>query len=108
MRSKISTLIASRAFLLQSLAPLSPFGLGTPIGASDGNFILVPILNRTTKAPDNERAHNVYQALAEKDQVVVRFRGKEPGCTGCLRISVGTHNEIVVLLKKLEDVLKSI
>jgi histidinol-phosphate aminotransferase len=108
MRSKISTLTSSRTFLLQSLLSLFPLGLGEPIGTSDGNFVLVPILNCTTKTPDNERALKVYRALAEKDQVVVRFRGKEPGCAGCLRISVGTHEEITVLLGKLKEVLKVI
>lgn len=108
MQAKISTLISSRTYLLQALAPLSPLGLGSPIGASDGNFVIVPILNSATKVPDNERAQKVYQALAEENQVVVRFRGKEPGCTGCLRMSVGTDKEIAVLLNKFEEVLKAI
>jgi len=108
MQSKIATLISSRAYILQSFAPLSPLGLGTPIGASDGNFVLVPILNSSTKLPDNERAQKVYQALAEENRVVVRFRGNEPGCTGCLRMSVGTDTEIAILLKKLEEVLRAI
>jgi histidinol-phosphate aminotransferase len=106
MRSKISTLVSSRAFLLQSVVTLCPLGLGTPIGASDGNFILVPVLNRTSGAPDNERAYKLYEALAEENQIVVRFRGNEPGCTACLRITVGTDKEMVVVLKKLEELLK--
>lgn len=108
MRSKISTLISSRLFLLQSFSLLAPLGLGKPVGASDANFILVPILNRATRAPDNERAQKVYQALAEENQIVVRFRGNESGCTGCLRISIGTDKEIVALLKELEAVLQAI
>lgn len=108
VRSKILTLISSRASLLQSLLSFSALGVGSAIGATEANFILVPILNRTTNLPDNERARKVYQALAEESQVVLRFRGNEPGCTGCLRIAIGTDKEIVVLLEKLEEVLKAI
>jgi histidinol-phosphate aminotransferase len=108
MRTKIATLNTSRDYVLQFIATLFPLGLGTPIGASEANFVMVPVLNRATKAPDNERAQKVYRALAEENQVVVRFRGKEPGCKGCLRITIGSDKEIAILLKKLEAVLQAI
>jgi len=38
--------------------------------------------------------------------VVVRYRGSELGCQGCLRITVGTEEENKTVLAKLEKVLK--
>jgi histidinol-phosphate aminotransferase len=37
--------------------------------------------------------------------VVVRFRGSEPGCDGCLRITVGTQEENQTVITKLTEVL---
>ncbi len=54
---------------------------------SDANFLLV-------KTRD---ADTVYQALASAG-IVVRNRSKEPGCGGCLRITVGTEKENRALL----------
>ena len=63
---------------------------------------MIPVLNRETGNPDNVRSEKVYKELAEKEGVVVRFRGKEYGCEGCLRITVGTEEENGVLLEKLK------
>jgi len=107
MQSKIKVLLDSRSALMRSLAapPFPELGVGKPIGASDANFIVVPILSKGSRQPDNERAHVVYQTLAETMGVVVRFRGKEAGCEGCLRITIGTKEEMSTLLAKLEEVL---
>jgi len=106
MKSKLSTLIASRTALLLSYSSLAHLGLGSSIGGNDANFILIPILDKGTGKPDSERAHKVYKALAEENGVVVRYRGNEPGCKGCLRITVGTEEENQVVLGKLEEVLE--
>lgn len=108
MRGKVSTLIASRASLLQSLATLAPLGLAKSVGGNDANFVMVPVLNRATGEPDNERSQKVYKALAEEEGVVVRFRGGEFGCTGCLRITIGSEDENRVVLGKLRDVLQKL
>jgi len=39
---------------------------------------------------------------------VVRFRGKELGCMGCLRITVGTKEEVNRFLKEIGTVLEGI
>lgn len=106
MKSKLSTITASRTALLSSFSSLAYLGLGNSIGGNDANFILIPILEKGTDKPDSERAHKVYKALAEENGVVVRYRGNEPGCKGCLRITVGTEEENKVVLEKLEQVLK--
>ena len=107
MRAKASQLIDSRATLLQSLSNLRSSGVGPPIGANDANFVVIPILGKEDQ-PDNDRAFRVYKSLAEEHGVVVRYRGKEPGCTGCLRITVGTEEENAIVVNKLHQVLQKV
>ncbi|RDB18626.1 putative cytosolic iron-sulfur protein assembly protein 1 [Hypsizygus marmoreus] len=107
MRTKVSTLISSRASLLSALSSLAPLGVGKSIGGNDANFVLVPILTKDGRGEaDNVRAQAVYRTLAEENGVVVRFRGGEMGCTGCLRITVGSEKENRVLVEKLGKVLE--
>lgn len=105
MRDKVNTLVASRASLITSLATFAPLGLGPPIGANDANFVMVPVLSKDGGKPDSIRAQNIYRALAEENGVVVRFRGNEPGCEGCLRITVGSEEEHKTVLEKLAEVM---
>ncbi|KAI6002993.1 pyridoxal phosphate-dependent transferase [Pisolithus albus] len=106
MRQKIAVLLNSREELAQSLAGLSYLGLGPIIGGNHANFLVVPVVDKATRLPDNGRSQRVYKVLAEENGVVVRYRGSEPGCTGCLRITVGTPEENRVLLEKLRNVLE--
>jgi histidinol-phosphate aminotransferase len=108
MREKIETLRASRAKLLSALHNLKELGLGRAIGAQDANFILIPVLSRGSSVPENARAQHVYKTLAEGEGVVVRYRGGEVGCPGCLRITVGTEEENAVALEKLKKTLEKL
>ncbi|KAG5637612.1 hypothetical protein H0H81_003946 [Sphagnurus paluster] len=109
-KTKISTLISQRSALLTALASpeLRALGVGTPIGGNDANFVLFPILSRSIEeqVPDNSRAQSVYRALAEENGVVVRYRGSEIGCEGCLRFTVGSEEENRIALERLAAVLK--
>ncbi|KAJ7816110.1 pyridoxal phosphate-dependent transferase [Mycena leptocephala] len=107
MRSKIATLAASRKMLLADLAALASAGVGGAIGGNDANFVVVPILGADGK-PDNTRAQRLYRSLAEENGVVVRYRGSEPGCEGCLRITVGTDEENRTAVAKIREVLSAI
>ena len=107
VREKIQALIGSRGELLKIFATLAPLGLGEPIGANEANFILIPILDGPGGTPDNRRAQNVYRILAEEKGVVVRYRGGEPGCLGCVRITVGSGEENEILINRLKEVLAS-
>ncbi|KAI0371334.1 histidinol-phosphate aminotransferase [Pilatotrama ljubarskyi] len=109
MKEKVSTLIKSRGELLRGLAELAPLGLGAAIGGNDANFVMVPVLDKNGSGrPDNVRAQKIYKTLAESEGVVVRFRGNEPGCTGCLRITIGSEEENKVVLQKLGELLKAL
>jgi histidinol-phosphate aminotransferase len=105
MRDSLAKIKAQRERLVREL-PRIP-GIGEFIGGQDANFLLVEILSSPGSEPSNEMAKRVYESLAEKSNVVVRYRGSEPGCMGCLRISVGTSEETDVLLKEFKDVLGS-
>ncbi|THH28443.1 hypothetical protein EUX98_g5737 [Antrodiella citrinella] len=106
MREKVSQLVASRGKLLEGLADLASFGLGRSIGGNDANFVVVPVLERNGSGqPDNGRAHAIYKTLAEQEGVVVRYRGSEAGCAGCLRITVGSEAENAAVLQKLRELL---
>ncbi|KAJ7201608.1 pyridoxal phosphate-dependent transferase [Mycena pura] len=109
MRSKIATLVASRTTLLADLATLAPLGVGRSIGGNDANFVVVPILaNDGSARADNDRAQRLYRLLAEENGVVVRYRGSEPGCEACLRITIGTEEEMKVAVGRIREILSAI
>lgn len=101
-RNKINKIIQQREIVLKSLLDLKYVGKNR--GGLDANFILIEILNKDLK-PDNEIANKLYLKLATENKVVVRFRGKELGCTGCLRVSIGTADENAVLIERFSKVL---
>ncbi|KAI9054842.1 hypothetical protein LZ554_001986 [Drepanopeziza brunnea f. sp. 'monogermtubi'] len=101
-RTKI---IEQRERLLQELPKIK--GVGRFRGGTASNFLLVEMLDAQGN-PDNVTALQVYEQLAENRGVVVRFRGKEHGCLGCLRMTVGTEPEVTRLLKELGSVLAQI
>lgn len=83
-------------------------GIGRLHGGVESNFLLYQILDAPGGKPSNEAALAVYEGLAEEKGVVVRFRGKEHGCLGCLRITVGTEKEVDRFLQEIRLVLESV
>lgn len=99
-------ILQQRERLLSELPQIS--GVGRFLGGQDSNFLLVEMLDRSGGKPSNEVALQVYERLAETRGVVVRFRGKEMGCSGCLRVTVGTELEVTRFLKEIKAVLSDI
>ena len=106
MKSNLSKILTQRERLLSEM-PKIP-GIGRFLGGQDSNFLLVEILDGPKGKPNNETALKVYEMLAEKRGVVVRFRGKEYGCEGCLRVTVGTEEEVTKFLRELRSVLQGL
>lgn len=105
MRKNVAMINSQRQRLIAELPKVN--GMGKFRGGEASNFLLVEILNEAGK-PDNVTALAVYERLAENRGVVVRFRGKEYGCEGCLRITVGTEEECTRFLKELGQVIQEI
>ena len=109
MSAKVASLVDQRDVLHKGLAELAPLGLGAAIGGNHANFVMVPVLEKNGSGkPDNVRAQRIYKTLAEAEAVVVRYRGGEPGCAGCLRITVGSKEENTVVLTKLREMLQKL
>lgn len=104
-REKVAATVAERKRLVGELPKIE--GVGEFIGGFDANFLLVETLDTAGK-PCNDVAEKAYEMLATTRGLVVRFRGREHGCTGCLRITVGTEEENTALLERLADVLKEV
>ena len=106
MRSNREKILQQRKRLLVEL-PRIP-GVGRFLGGQDSNFLLVEMMDKPGGQPSNDVALQVYERLAENKGVVVRFRGKELGCTGCLRVTVGTQDEVTRFLDELKNVLDDV
>lgn len=109
MRQNRAKILKQRERLLQEL-PRIP-GIGRFRGGTESNFLLVEILDKPREEggqPDNATALEVYETMAGQRGVVVRFRGKEYGCKGCLRITVGTEKEVERFLNELRSVVDRI
>ncbi|KAF3048537.1 histidinol-phosphate transaminase [Didymella keratinophila] len=97
-------IVKQRERLIKEL-PKIP-GIGELHGGTESNFLLYQMLDKPNGKPSNEVALAVYEGLAEEKGVVVRFRGKEYGCEGCLRITVGTEDECTRFLQEIRTVLE--
>lgn len=92
VRFNIEKLKQERGRLREELGKLSTV---KKIYPGDANFLLVKI----------DDALKTYKELAESN-VIVRYRGNEPLCEDCLRITVGTPDENDILLNTLKELNK--
>lgn len=102
MATGVATLNQNREKLIEGLKGLK--GVGEILGGNHANFVLVQILGDSGQ-PENVKANHVYKTMAESRGVVVRFRGNEIGCKGCLRVTVGTDEEVREAVKQLGELL---
>lgn len=71
---------------------------GVPRWPSDANFVLTRIGAQHRRFVEEMRERNV----------LVRDRSSDPGCEGCVRITIGTREQVVGAIRALEDVLAEI
>ncbi len=89
IQKSINKITAERTWLQDKLRQLPAV---QHIYASDTNFLLVKI----------DAVEQIYEKLTER-AVIVRYRGDEPRCENCLRITVGTRYENDQLLNALKE-----
>jgi histidinol-phosphate aminotransferase len=102
MANAVNTLNANRQILIDGLKEIP--GIGAILGGNHANFVMAQVVK--DGKPSNERAVGVYKTMAEHRGVVVRYRGGEIGCEGCLRVTVGSEEEVREVLKQLGELLK--
>jgi histidinol-phosphate aminotransferase len=91
--SRVNEMIKEIVFMRNELAEkLSRLSSVMDVYQSDANFLLVRIKN----------ARIMYESLLARG-VVVRDRSKSPGCSDCLRITVGTKEQNEQLLEILAN-----
>jgi histidinol-phosphate aminotransferase len=103
MKKNIALINDERSKLMELISNL-PF-ISRLLGNHDANFILAQVVDKNGN-PDNDLALFIYKKLAEKEKIVVRFRGNELGCLACLRITVGTACENTELIDKLKSIME--
>ncbi|KAJ9106005.1 hypothetical protein QFC19_003341 [Naganishia cerealis] len=106
LHENITALNKCRAELITALQAIP--GLGDVLGGNDANFVLVQVLDKPREQggrPSNPRAVAAYKHMAEQMGLVVRFRGNERGCEGCLRITVGSPEECEAVVERLKQIL---
>ncbi|WVQ78286.1 histidinol-phosphate transaminase [Cryptococcus sp. DSM 104549] len=103
MSRSVASLNENRKALIEGLSQTK--GVGRILGGNHANFVLAEILDAEGK-PSNTKAVEVYKTMAESKGVVVRFRGGELGCEGCLRVTVGTAEECKEAVKQLAALLE--
>lgn len=102
MANAVAKLNANRTKLIAGLKSIP--GIGRILGRNDANFVLAQVIDAEGK-PSNPRAQSVYKTMAEHRGVVVRYRGSEIGCEGCLRVTVGTEAEVETALQQMKELL---
>jgi histidinol-phosphate aminotransferase len=92
-RRNIMELMKEKEFLMQELRN---FPAIEKIFPSDANFILFRIA----------KSKEIYKTMADEG-IVCRYRGTEPHCDSCLRVTIGTHEENVKFISLLKQVAES-
>ncbi|KAJ2702953.1 histidinol-phosphate transaminase [Coemansia sp. IMI 203386] len=103
MRQVAASLCAQRdEFLIPQLQALPH--VGEIVGGNDANFVLCRFVDENGCA-SNGIAKRLYTEMAENRGLVVRYRGGDHGCEGCLRITVGTPDENRVVIATMRVLL---
>lgn len=91
MKTNVGEILSERERLISELEKV---GGVEKIFPTDANFMIF-------KVPE---ALDIYKKLAEKG-VIVRYRGNEPHCDNCLRLTIGTPDENDQFITALKQVI---
>ncbi|KAL2758483.1 hypothetical protein ACRALDRAFT_1061672 [Sodiomyces alcalophilus JCM 7366] len=121
-RALVAEVKNNRTWLVQEFSSTSFIsrGAGPPIGGNAANFVVLPIWERPrdedfgdpgrrddgVRVPDGARARDVCELLRSRHGIAVRYIGSNPGCSGCLRVTVGTAEENHLVIQGFLDVLR--
>lgn len=89
-KQQVQAILNERDVLVDKL---SEIGFISKIYPSDANFVLAKVDNATMR----------YNQLIEKG-IVIRNRTTQPGCENCLRLTVGTPEENIILINTLKTI----
>ncbi len=92
MQSTVNLIKQERDSVIQRLKDIPAVERVFP---TDANFLIFKIPN----------ALEIYRRLAEKG-VIVRYRGNEPHCEDCLRLTIGTEDENNQFFEALTEILE--
>lgn len=115
-RALVAAVTNNRASLVREFSSpsFSELGAGPPIGGNAANFVVLPVWRRSRdhnsdddgRWVDGERAKKVCELLKSRHDIAVRYIGNNPGCGGCLRVTVGTAEENHLVIQGFLDVLR--
>lgn len=91
VKINIESILSERERIASALEGLEQI---VKVFPSDANFLLFRV----------ENALEVYKSLAESG-VIIRYRGNEPHCENCLRLTIGTSKENDQFIKSLTQIL---
>ncbi len=104
-RHNINLIKTNRQHLIQELPKIK--GVGRLIGGFDANFVLFEILDSAGGCgrPCSITAASLVREMKHLESVLIRYRGDEYGCRGCVRVSIGDRGENERFLSALSNVL---
>ena len=91
MNAKIDQIKSERSKVIQKLEQIPEVEKVFP---TDANFLIFRMAN----------AEEIYRKVAKKG-VIIRYRGNEPHCENCLRLTIGTPEENDRFFEALESVI---
>ena len=94
MQRKVDEIKSERATIVDQLNAIPQIEKVFP---SDANFLLFRIND----------AQLVYKKMADQG-VIIRYRGNEPHCENCLRMTIGTPAENELFFKALNSVISEL
>lgn len=90
LNQNIKVILDQRDVVKESLEGLQ---FVTKVYPSDANFLLFRV---------EKYAYEMYKLMANNG-VITRYRGSEPNCAECLRVTIGTKEENEAFLKELQN-----